>query len=85
MCWRQGGQLGHLWLILIEFGVYSGMDFRSGDILVFDPSTKAKVLRGIESIVHQEEDAYKIDDGLIQRHPTLKQYRFGIQCRAKPA
>ena len=80
------------WVVLLSLGCTAKfnvnnycMDFRSGDILVFDPSTKAKVLHGIESIINQEHDGFKLDEGLLQRYPTLIQYRFGIQCRVKPA
>ena len=80
------------WVVLLSLGCTAkfnvnnkGILFRSGDVLVFDPSTKARLSHGIESIVPQEEDVYKMDDGLIQRHPTLKLYRFGVQCRVKPA
>ena len=80
------------WVVLLSLGCTAkfnvnnkGILFRSGDILVFDPSTKAGVSHGIKCIVSQEEDMYKMDDGLIQRHPTLKQYRFGVQCRVKRA
>ena len=80
------------WVVLLSLGCTAkfnvnkrGILFRSGDILVFDPSTKAGVSHGIESIVPQEDDMHKMDDGLIRRHPTLEQYRFGVQCRVKPA
>ena len=80
------------WVVLMSLGCTAKfnvnnycMDFRSGDILVFDPSTKAKVLHGIEGIINQEHDEFKLDEGLLQRYPTLRQYRFGIQCRVKPA
>lgn len=80
------------WVVLLSLGCTAkfnvnndAIPFRSGDILVFDPSTKAGVSHGIEGIVPQEEDGHKIDDELVQHHPALKKYRFGVQCRVKPA
>ncbi|GMH73476.1 hypothetical protein TrRE_jg121, partial [Triparma retinervis] len=47
----------------------------SGDLLVFDASTEANILHGVEGIVEGT-----CPEGLGER---LREHRYGVQCRLK--
>ena len=62
-----------------NFAVSGGVfRFDSGDVLIFDASTKANLVHGVRSIV---PESCPVD--LAKRFPTLQTHRFGIQCRVK--
>lgn len=50
--------------------------FRSGDVLVFDPSSDAAIVHGVDSINGDEVP-------LLDCPEELQQFRFGVQCRVK--
>eukprot|EP00939_MAST-03C_sp_MAST-3C-sp1_P002231 g2231.t1 len=53
--------------------------FQSGDVLVFDPSSKAAILHAVEGI---EKEASETGKALENAHPgILKAHRIGLQCR----
>ena len=54
------------------------LSLRSGDALVFDASTEAGVLHGVESI---DENASRNGEALAERFPVFKNHRYGVQCR----
>ena len=61
--------------------------FRSGDVLVFDPSTNAGILHGVGSI-NANSFPTTNDDVLHADHEEcipkdFQQFRFGVQCRVK--
>jgi hypothetical protein len=49
--------------------------FNSGDVLVFDPSSDAAIVHGVNSI---NEDDFPLDCP-----EDFQKYRFGVQCRVK--
>ena len=53
--------------------------FHSGDVLVFDASTRAAILHGVTSIGSSTFCPAK----LLQAFPVLQSHRFGIQCRLR--
>mmetsp|Transcript_9043 Transcript_9043/g.14070 ORF Transcript_9043/g.14070 Transcript_9043/m.14070 type:complete len:249 (-) Transcript_9043:437-1183(-) len=65
-------------------------EFQSGDVLVFDPSTEASISHGVPSIV---ESTYHPIDELLEfskddqettaSFDSLRNYRYGVQCRVK--
>ena len=52
--------------------------FRSGDLLVFDSSTKAAILHGVTSIDDLDDSCPK---ALANAFPVLQNHRYGVQCR----
>mmetsp|Transcript_122785 Transcript_122785/g.308936 ORF Transcript_122785/g.308936 Transcript_122785/m.308936 type:complete len:227 (-) Transcript_122785:93-773(-) len=50
--------------------------FRSGDLLVFNASTRAALLHGVMSI-----DVASCPPGLSEAAPDLREHRYGVQCR----
>ena len=50
--------------------------FRSGDVLVFDPSSDAAVVHGVASINGDEFPLFDCPE-------EFQQFRFGVQCRVK--
>ena len=50
----------------------------SGDVLVFNASTEANILHGVESI---DESASELGEALANRFPVLQSHRYGVQCR----
>ena len=54
------------------------LSLRSGDALVFDASTEAGVLHGVESI---DENASKNGEALAGCFPVFQNHRYGVQCR----
>ena len=52
--------------------------FYSGDVLVFDASTKAGLLHSVVSI---DNSASKVGDALASKFPVLYKHRLGVQCR----
>ena len=50
--------------------------FRSGDVLVFDPSSDAAVVHGVASINGDEPP-------LLDCPEVFQKFRFGVQCRVK--
>ena len=54
--------------------------FFSGDMLVFNASTEAKVLHGVESI---DETGSAAGVSLASRFPVLRNHRYGIQIRMR--
>lgn len=53
-------------------------EFKSGDVLVFDPSTDAAIVHGVKSI--QNEHGFANDNCSPE---DFQHYRFGVQCRVK--
>uniref|UniRef100_A0A6U3QHH8 Alpha-ketoglutarate-dependent dioxygenase AlkB-like domain-containing protein n=2 Tax=Ditylum brightwellii TaxID=49249 RepID=A0A6U3QHH8_9STRA len=51
---------------------------QSGDALVFDASTEAGLLHGVESIDVAASDA---GEALAQEFPVFRTHRYGVQCR----
>ena len=51
---------------------------RSGDALVFDASSEARVLHGVEGIHCSASDS---GEELSRRHPVFRSHRYGVQCR----
>lgn len=51
--------------------------FHSGDMLVFNASTKAKILHGVMNIDGEET----CPGWLATQFPVLKNHRYGVQCR----
>lgn len=56
------------------------IQLKSGDVLVFDPSSDAAILHGVKSISSEHPG-----DGVGEEvcPPDFQQYRFGVQCRVK--
>lgn len=54
---------------------------RSGDALVFDPSSEAAVLHGIDVVARGEEDTSPRRNALGETFEMLRRSRFGVQCR----
>lgn len=56
------------------------IQLKSGDVLVFDPSSDAAILHGVKSISSEYPG-----DGVGEEVCPLdfQQYRFGVQCRVK--
>jgi hypothetical protein len=50
----------------------------SGDVLVFNASTEADILHGVESI---DEVASEAGDALADAFPVFRTHRYGVQCR----
>ncbi|KAL7524637.1 hypothetical protein ACHAXR_002143 [Thalassiosira sp. AJA248-18] len=50
----------------------------SGDALVFNASTQAGILHGVESI---DEGASKSGEALAAAFPVFQTHRYGVQCR----
>ena len=61
--------------------------FKSGDVLVFDPSSNAGILHGVDSI--NVNDFPTMNDDMDADHENccipedFRRYRFGVQCRVK--
>uniref|UniRef100_A0A7S1NCH2 Alpha-ketoglutarate-dependent dioxygenase AlkB-like domain-containing protein n=1 Tax=Eutreptiella gymnastica TaxID=73025 RepID=A0A7S1NCH2_9EUGL len=53
--------------------------FNSGDVLVFDPSSDAAIVHGVNSI----DGSINGDDLPSDCPEDFLQYRFGVQCRVK--
>ena len=53
---------------------------RSGDVLVFNASTEAAILHGVESI---DEGASEAGDALASAFPVFRTHRYGVQCRIR--
>lgn len=53
---------------------------RSGDVLVFNASTEADILHGVESI---DERASEAGDALAAAFPVFRTHRYGVQCRIR--
>lgn len=51
--------------------------FRSGDVLVFDPSSDAAIVHGVASINGDEVPTF------LDCPEEFQQFRFGVQCRVK--
>ena len=51
---------------------------RSGDALVFNASTEADLLHGVESIDLAASDA---GEALAEAFPVFRTHRYGVQCR----
>ena len=65
-----------------EEGVYS---FRSGDVLVFDPSSNAGILHGVGS-VNVNDFPTMMDHDADEEcciPEDFQRFRFGVQCRVK--
>ena len=54
---------------------------RSGDALVFDPSSEAAVLHGIDVVARGEEETSPRQNALGETFEMLRRSRFGVQCR----
>eukprot|EP00930_Biecheleria_cincta_P074954 TRINITY_DN62153_c0_g1_i1.p1 TRINITY_DN62153_c0_g1~~TRINITY_DN62153_c0_g1_i1.p1 ORF type:complete len:228 (-),score=25.93 TRINITY_DN62153_c0_g1_i1:151-834(-) len=52
--------------------------FCSGDLLVFNASTRAALLHGVTSI---DETSSESGELLASRFPVLRTHRYGVQCR----
>eukprot|EP00756_Hemistasia_phaeocysticola_P045033 Hpha_TRINITY_DN18804_c0_g1::TRINITY_DN18804_c0_g1_i1::g.26345::m.26345 len=55
-------------------------DMNSGDVVVFDPSSKAAVVHGVAGVVCEEEASIRGDE-LGAKFDVLRSSRFGVQCR----
>jgi len=57
--------------------------FCSGDVLIFDPSSNAGILHGVDSINVNDFPTISVDyaDQCIQE--DFQRFRFGVQCRVK--
>ena len=55
-------------------------EFISGDVLVFDPSSEAVILHGVDTVVKDELSSSKWS-GLPDKFDVLRSSRFGVQCR----
>jgi|EP00505_MAST-04D_sp_SCG-Rhode-Island_P001161 hypothetical protein len=55
-------------------------DMKSGDVLVFDPSSEAAIVHGVAGVACGEEAA-QTGDELGARFDILRSSRFGVQCR----
>ena len=58
-------------------------EMKSGDALVFDPSSEAAVVHGVDGILRGEEEASARGGAheLIAEFDVLRYSRFGVQCR----
>jgi len=59
-------------------------EMKSGDALVFDPSSEAAVVHGVIGVACREEEASAGRDeleALGERFDILRSSRFGVQCR----
>ena len=56
-------------------------EMKSGDALVFDPSSEAAVLHGVDGVAREEEEASSAGDELRGEFEALRHSRFGVQCR----
>ena len=59
-------------------------EMKSGDALVFDPSSEAAIVHGVIGIACAEEEASARGDeleALVEKFDVLRSSRFGIQCR----
>lgn len=54
------------------------LKLRSGDVLVFDASTEAGVLHGVEGI---DGSASEAGGALAEVFPVFGDHRYGVQCR----
>ncbi|GMH65235.1 hypothetical protein TrST_g9533 [Triparma strigata] len=54
------------------------VELKSGDVIVFDASTEAKVEHGVEGIVEGSCPKF-----MEKRGEVLKSHRFGVQCRVR--
>jgi hypothetical protein len=61
--------------VLPPGGSKQTLSLSSGDLLVFDASTEANILHGVEGIVEGT-----CPEGLGER---LREHRYGVQCRLK--
>jgi len=52
--------------------------FTSGDVLIFNASTGANLLHGVDSV---DETASEHGEALAQEFPMLQTHRYGVQCR----
>jgi hypothetical protein len=81
------------WVVLISLGCTANFrlkspsmsrmetfEMKSGDVLVFDPSSAAAIVHGIDSIVF-EEDTRVNWAGFGEQFEVLSCSRFGVQCR----
>ena len=55
-------------------------EMKSGDALVFDPSSEAAIVHGVASIACDGEASARVD-GFASRFEVLRSSRFGVQCR----
>ena len=55
--------------------------FNSGDVLVFDPSSDAAIVHGVESINNDGDECFPPD--AVGCPEEFRQYRFGVQCRVQ--
>ena len=78
------------WVVLFSLGrtvtfhvQTSGMaqrhafDMKSGDVLVFDPSSEAAVVHGVAGVLPANEKGGELGT----RFDVLRTSRFGVQCR----
>ena len=56
-------------------------EMKSGDALVFDPSSEAAVLHGVDGVARRAEEASSTGNELKGKFETLRCSRFGVQCR----
>ncbi|KAL7527329.1 hypothetical protein ACHAWF_002135 [Thalassiosira exigua] len=56
-------------------------EMKSGDALVFDPSSEAAVVHGITHVSSNGKEASLTGAGLGERFGNLSGNRFGVQCR----
>ena len=56
-------------------------EMKSGDALVFDPSSEAAVLHGVDGVACGKEGASSIAGELGGEFEVLRHSRFGVQCR----
>ena len=52
---------------------------KSGDVLVFDPSSKAVILHGVDDVLVASD--VMVWEGKGKRFGMLRESRFGVQCR----
>ena len=55
--------------------------FRSGDMLVFDASSKASILHSVVSIDDEATSTTRAGELLGREFPILQNHRYGVQCR----
>ena len=57
-------------------------EMKSGDALIFDPSSEAAVLHGVDGVACCAEEAASAGEAELGRDfEDLRQSRFGVQCR----
>lgn len=64
--------------LLLEEEKYQVFRFHSGDVIIFDASSKANISHGVRNIISES-----CPSELGEIFPSMQNHRFGIQCRVK--